>query len=294
MSTTRGDWEKVKKLGEGAESAVWQVKNKKTNRVAVLKERIAGRGSDADYVRQRLIGTQVAQRYGRASNLETALSVQPKNKDQLLMRRAPGETMQSLIWKKEAWLFDPQQNRIFLRALLLAFDQLHQIGVSHGDAGAGNVIYDPHTKTLTLIDYGFSVANAAPGHRAWDSDYISKKYGSSMHMQYRDISAVYRDFLFAIGWVGVIAELEAAGVNTHTTSYAAYVTSPYIKHDRDNIFGNAYHFMFWYAAETAMEYRLLGPVAQTSDFSPIFDTLKLLFPEGPALLAWNRVPYHFS
>jgi serine/threonine protein kinase len=78
----------------------------------------------------------------------------------LIMSYVPGPTIEQIIKKHEK--LDPEHVAWITERLLNILNYLHMHGVVHGDVKPQNVIIQPESHTVTLVDYGLSAIRPKP------------------------------------------------------------------------------------------------------------------------------------
>jgi hypothetical protein len=92
--------------------------------------------------------------------------------------RAPGQTLESFLDNPR---FDRAVHAPIITAKLnAAIRAMHRAGMAHGDLHFENVMYDPETKEVTIIDYGNArAANGDASSNLWTTQHVAAKYGIS-------------------------------------------------------------------------------------------------------------------
>ncbi len=102
--------------------------------------------------------------------------------DEFVMERVPGRTLEGMNTKQRQEIPESSWNR-FERDV----QRMNDLGVMHNDVHAGNIIYDPATKTLRLLDFD----NSTVGHKS-ERDIIDVRQYRAASQQGKRINNIYR------------------------------------------------------------------------------------------------------
>lgn len=73
----------------------------------------------------------------------------------LILEEVPGKPFNDDMWMK----LGEEGRAVIARKLRVAVGTLRKIGFFHGDATKGNVLYDPHTAGVCLLDFEHAQPN---------------------------------------------------------------------------------------------------------------------------------------
>eukprot|EP00300_Choanocystis_sp_HF-7_P009092 c16262_g1_i1.p1 GENE.c16262_g1_i1~~c16262_g1_i1.p1 ORF type:complete len:465 (+),score=103.81 c16262_g1_i1:191-1585(+) len=170
-------------LGEGAFGVVYKATNKATGEVVVAKTIKADK--------ERLVALQqevkMAELLAGGPNIVRLLDTV---KTDTSMKVLVFEYVENPKYRKVFRQMGDLEARNYLYQLLLALNHCHSQGIVHRDVKAGNVLYDPATRTLRLIDLGFCTfylpeyeATSWPGTRSYKAPEMF------LHYKHYDYSA---------------------------------------------------------------------------------------------------------
>lgn len=74
----------------------------------------------------------------------------------LVMELCPGVSMYHHVKKLPNQRMSEDQCRVIFRQLMLAIGYMHSRGKAHRDLKLDNLLYNPDTQKIKLIDFGFS------------------------------------------------------------------------------------------------------------------------------------------
>ena len=135
---------KHRALGEGGQSKIYEGRNKSTGERVVVK--VSKTKEDAREA-------AILRRVHSGPNIISLLDMVKADSEHILILESLGP--QSHVMRSFSKL-SGEDVRYYFCKLLIALEYCHSRGVIHGDVKNGNVIYNPRTKALRLIDFGHS------------------------------------------------------------------------------------------------------------------------------------------
>jgi len=147
-----GNYEVIKKIGEGGFGRTYEAKHILLDEKECLKQNINLTDSDASLLRSEAKLLWKVHHYSLPA-MRDFFRI-PDGSYVLAMSFIEGKTLEKIISKKE--VLEPEQVCWISQRLLNALCYLHNSGIVHGDIKPPNVIVQPQDHNAVLVDYGLS------------------------------------------------------------------------------------------------------------------------------------------
>lgn len=150
-----GDYRILAKIAEGGFGTTYKAEHRTTGGLVCIKHALNVSAADETLLLEEAKSCWDLRHWGIPC-VRDVLRM-PDNSLALVMSYVPGPTLAQLMEKKEYQHgLDPEHVAWISERILNILKYLHYNGVVHGDVKPANIIIQPESHTVTLVDYGLS------------------------------------------------------------------------------------------------------------------------------------------